>query len=285
MGLAYNSATTIFMKNFPSLVSSLSACVLLAFASGAMAQTAAPVAAVGVSAKDLAAQLSALHQDGSSFIKLKMDVEQPPGTKTAALQLQIKQRRTRAGTEVVYQVLWPKERAGEAVLLRQAGNQAPSGAMFMPPNTAKALTAAQMSGGLFGSGLSYADILENFFAWENQAIVGTEVVDRVPCQILESKPGKAQRSSYGFVRTWVDARRLVPMRVEKYNASSQLARRIVTTRVVSDDGRHLPANLAISAGNSVTELDGSRLKRGVVFADREFTPEGLAEMTAPRSAP
>ncbi|MEP6902220.1 MAG: hypothetical protein ABJA66_10750, partial [Actinomycetota bacterium] len=51
-----------------------------------------------------------------------------------------------------------------------------------------------------------SDILENFFAWDNQAIVGTEVVDRVSCQILESKPGKGQRSGYGSVRSWVDTR-------------------------------------------------------------------------------
>ena len=86
-----------------------------------------------------------------------------------------------------------------------------------------------MKEAFFGSDLSYEDLVENFFAWDNQAIVGTETVDRVPCQILESKPGKGDRSSYAKVRSWIDVKRLVPLRVEKYLASGQLARRIDTT--------------------------------------------------------
>jgi hypothetical protein len=70
-----------------------------------------------LSAKDLASKLSAPQQDGSSLVRLKMKTTSP-------LQLQIKRRRTANSTEVDYQILWPKERAGEAVLLRQSGNQA-----------------------------------------------------------------------------------------------------------------------------------------------------------------
>jgi hypothetical protein len=37
--------------------------------------------------------------------------------------------------------------------------------------------------------------------------------------------------------------------------------------------------------DSVTELDGSRIRHDVTYADREFTPEGLKAVTTPRSAP
>ena len=139
---------------------------------------------------------------------------------------------------------------------------------------------------LFGSDLSYEDVIENFFAWDQQAIVGTETVDRVNCQILESKPGKAAHSAYTSVRTWVDPRKFVPMRVEKYS-SGRLVRRIDTTRVATDDkGRAIPANLVVHGpgGGSYTELDGSKIKHGVNFSDDEFTPEGLKQAGAPRSA-
>ncbi len=238
-----------------------------------------------LSAKDLAARLSALQEDGASFVRLKLDAKPADGPKIA-LQLQIKQRRSRNSTEVVYQVLWPKERAGEAVLLKQSGNQAGSGSQFIPPNTVRALSAGQMKDALFGSDLSYADVLENFFAWDNQAIVGTEMIGRANCQILESKPGKGERSNYSGVRTWVDGRRLVPLRIEKYTSSGALARRIETNDVATDDqGRSVPANLTVSSpqkGTS-TELTGSKLKHGVTLTDREFTPEGLKEITTPRS--
>jgi outer membrane lipoprotein-sorting protein len=231
-----------------------------------------------LSASDLAARLSALQQDGVSNVRLRMEVQQPPGTAKVALQLQIKQRRTKTSTEVVYQILWPKERKGEAVLLRKAGDRPATGSIFRPPDTLRTLDAEQMKEPLFGSDLTYEDIVENFFSWDSQTIVGTEIVDRVNCQILESKPGKGQRSSYGSVRTWVDPRRLVPLRVEKYTASGQLARRIDSTRVATDDiHRHIPANLTVRgrAQGSVTEMDGSKIKHDVTFADREFTPEGL----------
>ncbi len=250
---------------------------LVAFSASA-ADTAPPV----ISATELAAKLSASQQDGSSFVRLKMDVT---GATKIALQLQIKQRRTKGVTEVVYQILWPKERLGESVLLRKNGNQSSTGSIFVPPNTVRTLDSSQMKDALFGSDLSYADILENFFAWENQAIIGTEVVDRVSCQILESKPGKGQRSNYASVRTWVDPRRVVPLRLEKYLASGQLTRRIDSGRVVTDDiQRHVPAGLTITdpRTNSTTELDGSKLKHGVVYTDAEFTPEGLKQVIAPR---
>ncbi len=268
------------MKTLQRLISrTLAACALVALSARAAEAPALPP-------KDLAAKLSALQQDGSSFVRLKLGVKPAAGVQKFSLQLQIKQRRTQGSTEVIYQVLWPKERAGEAVLLKQSGNGAASGSLFTPPNTVRALTAAQMKESLFGSDLSYADVLENFFAWENQAIVGTEVVDRVTCQILESKPGKGQRSAYSGVRTWVDSRRLVPLRIEKYLSSGALARRFDTTSVATDDkGRSVPADMTVSSPQqgSATDLEGSKLKHGVALTDREFTPEGIKEVTTPRS--
>ena len=236
-------------------------------------------------AAELAQRLALLQQDGNTYARLRLDVQRK-GEAKVALQIQIKQRRTASATEVVYQVLWPKERKGESVLLRKAGNQPLSGAIFTPPSSSRVIDAAQGKETLFGSDLSYADVLENFYTWEKQSIVGVETVDRVPCQILESKPGKGQQSSYSSVRSWVDTRRFVPLRVEKYSASGQVIRRIDTTSVATDDRkRQIPATLTIRAQkDSVTELDGSRLRHDVVYEEREFTAGGLSEMKVPRTA-
>ena len=67
-----------------------------------------------------------MQQDGTSFIRLRMEIQQPPGNAQSTLQVQIKQRRTKSATEVVYQILWPKDRAGEAVLLRKTDRQGAS---------------------------------------------------------------------------------------------------------------------------------------------------------------
>jgi outer membrane lipoprotein-sorting protein len=255
---------------------------LLAFAIltvGARPADAPPV----LSAKDLASRMSAAMEDGSSFIRVKLEKGPPKET----LQLQIKQRRTKSSTEVIYQVLWPKERKGESVLLRKTGSRPATGALFTPPNIARTLDASDMKEPLFGSDLTYEDVVDNFFAWEQQTIVGTEDVDGVACQILESKPTKAGNSSYGSVRSWIDARRLVPLRVEKYSTAGQSLRRIDSSRVVSVDGRQTPANLTIrrTGQPTATTMDGSKIKRDVIYTDSEFTPEGIREVTTPRSAP
>ncbi len=255
-------------------------CLSVLLLSALCAPAAEPEPAA-ISASELAGRMSAKQQDGSSYIRLKMDIA---GGAKGALQLQIKSRATRGSTELVYQVLFPKERKGEAVLLSKSGGRF-SGFLFTPPDTTRPLTAAQFDEPLFGGDLSYEDVIDSFFSWSQQAIVGNEVINRIPCTILESKPSKGDRSSYSRVRSWVDTRRLVPLRVEKYLAPGRLVRRIETTRVATDDkGRAIPSNLTIHGPNgSVTELDGSRISHGVVLTDAEFTPQGLKVMTVPKS--
>ncbi len=235
-----------------------------------------PASAQEPDAKALAAQLAGLQQDGSSFARVKMDGKTAEGAKFT-LQLQIKQRRTAKSTELLYQVLWPKERAGEAVLLKQSGGEM-SGTVFIPPDKFQTLTAGQMKEALFGSSLSYADVLENFFTWNSQNIVGTEVLNKVSCQVLESRSGSAA------VRSWIDMKRLVPMRVEKYLPAGTAVRRIETRFVTNDDtNRNIPAKLAIQdlqKGTS-TDLEGSKLKHGVTYDNRDFTAEGLKNINPP----
>jgi hypothetical protein len=194
------------------------------------------------------------------------------------LQLQIKERRTKTTTDLLYTVLWPNEHKGEAVVLHQSAGEAPSGSIITPPNAVRPIKASQMDDGLFGSDLSYQDAVENFFAWEKQAIVGSAVIDRVACQILESKPGSSHISVYAKVRSWIDPQRFVPMRIEKYSAAGDLVRRIDTTRVAHDQ-RHnpIPASLVVHGPrkNSVTEFDGVHIDQDVNFSAADFSPTAV----------
>lgn len=247
------------------------------------AENAAPA-----TAQELAALLSGNVQDGSSSVRVKMETSARPDGPKTVLQLLIKARRTKSASEVIYQVLWPKERKAESILLRRSGDRAPTGALFVPPDSLRPITSSQMKDPVFGSDLAYADLVENFFAWEHQSAAGTETVDRVPCQILDSKPGRGDRSIYGRVRSWIDLKRLVPLRVEKYYESGQLARRIDTTRVAEDDNdRKVAASLVVrrAGQDSVTELEGSKSRHDVTFQDSDFTPEALRTLSTQGSSP
>lgn len=246
--------------------------IALLFVSSAVAQDAVP------SAKDLATQLSNNIQDASSLVRLKMEVRQPAAGGKMVLQLQVRSQRTKGSTDLAYQILWPKERKGEGFLLRKSGERAPTGSVFTLPDSLAPLTASKMNDGIFGSDLSYDDLVENFFAWENQSIVGTETVDRVLCQILESKPGGGARSGYSKVRSWIDTKRMVPLRVEKFADSGKLVKRVDTTRVAKDDtGKSVAASFSIQrpGQDSITEIEGSNIKHDVTFTAADFTPEAL----------
>ena len=228
------------------------------------------------SGPELAAKLRA-KESGSTFVRIRMQ----GGSGNQTLQVQIKSRVSDAASDIVYQILFPKERKGESVLLHRSGNKF-TATLFKPPDTVKQIGAAEMKQALFGTDLSYEDIIDSPFAWSQQAIVGTQDIDRFPCQILESKPGKDRASSYASVKTWVDPRRMVPLQIEKYDSSGKVVRRINVTRMLLDGGDSLPADLEVSGpGGSVTHITGSSIKRGLNFPETEFTVEGLKELKTP----
>jgi outer membrane lipoprotein-sorting protein len=236
----------------------------------------APSVASADSGTDIAAKLRA-KEYGSTFVRLKMDAG------GGSLQIQIKSRVSESTSDIVYQILFPKERKGESVLLHRSGHKF-TGTLFRPPDSLKQISSGEMSQSLFGSELSYEDIIDSPFAWSQQAIVGTENVGRFACQILESKPGKDQSSSYASVKSWIDSSRMVPLRIEKYDSSGKVLRRINITRMLLNGGDSLPADLEVSGSRgSVTHITGSGLKRGLNYGDTEFTPENLKQLKAPPS--
>jgi outer membrane lipoprotein-sorting protein len=241
--------------------------------------------AAEMSPKELASAVAA-KQEGDAYIRLRLQVKPSGSAADETLQIQIKERRTKTATDLVYQVLWPQPRKGESVLLHQEAGHSAGGSLFTPPDKAQTLTASQLRQPFFGSDLSYLDVVEDPLSWENQTITGTETINGVSCTVLESKPNKGE-SEYAKVRSWIDPNRLVQMRIEKYSPSGELKVRIETSRVANDDkGRPIPANLTIQnpQKGSVTELDGSRIKHNVTFSDSEFTPEGLKQVSAPTTA-
>lgn len=223
------------------------------------------------SGAQLAAGLRGKEQ-GASSIRARMQL-----AGNQVLQLQIKTRVSDATSDIVYQILFPKERKGEAVLLHRAGDKF-SGTTFTLPDSVKPI--GQMTQPLFGSALTCEDIIDSPFAWPQQTIVGTETIGKIECQILESRPGK-HSSSYASVKTWADPRRLVPLRIEKYDSSGKVVRRINVTRVLLDGSDSLPADLSVDGSRGATAITGAGIKRNVTFNGAEFTPDGLKPTTPP----
>ena len=257
-----------FVKPFFALAIAVAAFCLISI-------HAAEPASPAMSAAELADRLNAVSQ-GNALIRTKLEVRPLDGARRV-LQLQIKQRRTKTATDLVYQALWPDEHKGEAVILHQAQGVA-KGSIIIPQQPVRSIKASQMNEGLFGSDLSYQDAVENFFAWKKQTLIGSETINGVNCQILESKPDSSSVSIYAKVRSWIDPQRFVPLRIEKYSSSGEIVRRIDVTRVARDEKHNpIPASLTVHGPrkNSVTEFNGARIDQDVQFTDADFTAAGI----------
>ena len=238
-----------------------------------------------LSATELAARLGEVVEDGDSATRLRLTIAPAGGGEKIIFQVQVKARRTSDKTDVLYQVLWPKVSKGQAFLIQQDRGGTPKGVAYdSATKKVTTLSESKMKDSLPNSDLAYQDVVENFFRWEEQKITGTEEVDRVECVILESKPGSKDLTPYSKVRTWIDPRRLVALRVEKYDASGKLARKIDTTRVTKDSGNYIPASLVVrrADGSTVTEIEGSNIRHDVKYEDKDFTTAALNDFRLPR---
>ena len=180
-----NRSVRIHPGSIPLSVKPFFALAIAAAAFCLISIHAAEPAPPAMSAAELADRLNAVSQ-GNALIRTKLEVRPLDGARRV-LQLQIKQRRTKTATDLVYQVLWPDEHKGEAVILHQAQGAA-KGSIIVPQQPVRAIKSSEMNEGLFGSDLSYQDAVENFFAWKKQTLIGSETINGVNCQILESKP-------------------------------------------------------------------------------------------------
>jgi hypothetical protein len=229
-----------------------------------------------MSPEELARRLDSDVQ-GSALIRTQLEMRSVDGGKRV-LQLQIKQRRTKTATDLAYRVLWPNEHKDEVVILHQDAGKAPRGSILTPHQPIRTIGASQMNEGLFNSDLSYQDAVENIYAWKEQAIVGSEVINGVSCQILQSKPDNSSLSTYAKVRSWIDPHRLVPLRIDKYSSSGELIRRIEVTRIARDEKHNpIPASLTVhgTRKNSVTTFNGARIDQDVTLNDDDFKPANV----------
>src|SRR6516162_1155307 len=125
------------------------------FAAVGLSLIVLPIFAFGAeSASDLAAKLRA-KQEGSAFVRVRMRIGSGE-----ILQLQIKSRASRANADIVYQILFPKEHKGEAVLLHRSDGRF-TGTLFTPPYAVWSIASATLTEPLFGSNLSYEDVIDN----------------------------------------------------------------------------------------------------------------------------
>jgi len=194
------------------------------------------------------------------------------------LQIQIKHHTASNGDRLqLHQVLFPKDRKGEGLLLRITDSGF-TGWTFKPGGQPVAMKLGDRTMGLFGTDLLVEDVLGDFLNWKTHRLVRKENLGPVGCSVVESVAAAGVTGSVKTVRSWIDDRRLVPQKVELLDGAGKVVRSIVTQRVHrSSTGYFVPTEFVISsASGSETKVTGSGVREDLSFTDADFSEAALA---------
>jgi hypothetical protein len=228
------------------------------------------------------AAMKAAAPQGGVYIRAKMETRTAAGQRES-LQIQIKRRElTGSKSECFYQILSPKGRRGEGLILRMNGRQF-SAVSYTPATGISALKLGDRSQKVLSTDLTLDEIISDFLDWPQQKILGQEVYERKDCAVLESSNGVAK------VKTWIDMKRYVSVKAEMYSAAaaSEPMRTVITEDTMrTDQGYYIPTQFQVTtqATGSVTRVEGaSGCKTGIQYSDADFSDAALQQITPPPS--
>lgn len=262
----------------PSIIL-LPALLLLATATLSHAQTKTYTGA------ELIAGVKAAKPSGSIYARIRLEHSAASGASTT-LQVQVKRRPTEGdGSESLYQVIFPKERKGESLLLKVQGGRF-TGSTFEPGRGVQPLKAGSVDAPLFGTALSIEDLVGSFLKWPSHQITGQEKVGNAACTIVESRPSGGK--SGPFVRTWIDDTRFAPMRAEIHGANGKLEKTVLTEKVMrGSKGYYAPVIFTVTdtTTGAVTRVEGVRSDDDVMYTDADFSEAALQQVSgAPKGS-
>jgi hypothetical protein len=240
--------------------------------------------AEGLTAEQLIAKVEAA-QKTSGFRTRARLVKSTPDSKTQeVMQLVIKGRREGGAIRMLYQVLWPKQAMGQALVVETSADGSVTGFLFEPPDRRIPLTPKVMPQPLFGTNVTVEDVAEAYWHWPHQKLVGEEKVAGRLCMILESRPGPGTATGYSLVRSWIAPDIALPLMVEKYGKERALLKRFVAAKVVKQSpGSWAAAILVVDSmgGRGRTTLEGTKTDRDIDIPEEQFTLEALKKVLDP----
>lgn len=233
------------------------------------------------SAAELIATVKAAKPKGGLLIRVRMEQTKPDGK--SLVLAQIKRRDLADGqTEQLFQVTFPKERKGEALLLRTKRGSSFSAELFTPGQPPKKLTAADKRQPVFGTDMTLEDVLADFLDWTKHSIVGKEKVHSGECVIVESLPAK-EGSTPSKVRSWIDEKRYIAWRVQIFDGGKEPARVVEAEDVMRlPSGYWCPRTFTVStpAKGTQTKIAGTGSNEQE-FTDADFSAATIQAAAAP----
>ena len=192
-------------------------------------------------------------------------------------QLLTRGRRDGDATSVAYQVIWPADAAGRAVVVKDAGDHRSTGFIY-DGHSAVPLTKAALAAPLFDSDLLIEDVLEGFWYWPSRAIAGNEVIDKRPCERIEFRPGPETQTTYTKAVACVSVELAVVLRLDLYGSAGAPLKQITTDRLVRRDDHWLAGSVTVVPRDHEhrTTLEGSEYEGNLQIPESEFSVAAIA---------
>jgi hypothetical protein len=193
-------------------------------------------------------------------------------------QLLIKTTRDGEKTKTLYQVLWPREFAGDSILIEDSGDHHPKGFLYQK-KVATPLTNQMLEAPFFGSDLRIEDVIEAFWYWPSRRLAGAETIDKRDCLIVELRPGPDSATQYSMVKVWVAPEISLPMKLQFFARDGRLVKTVTTDRVVKEGKVWLSAVLKIqpAGSKSQTVLEGTKSERDLQLPSGDFTLDAIKD--------
>jgi hypothetical protein len=236
-----------------------------------------PTTSQTLTAEQIVAKVIAARRTSGFRVHAKL-IRTPPGAGAAkeTRQLLIKSRREGEATKTLYQVLWPAQFAGEAILVEDSGDHQMKGFVFRN-GAATPLSSQMMESEFFGSDLRIEDAVEGFWYWPSRKSVGSEIIDKRHCTIVELRPGPDTVTQYSMVKVWISPEISLAMKIQFYGRDGKLVKTVTTDRVVKEGRIWLAATLKVlpASGRSQTVLEGTKSERDLQLPAADFTTEAI----------
>lgn len=237
-----------------------------------------------LTAGQLIAKVEAAQKTSGFRTRAKLTRSIPDSKTPEVMQLVIKGRRQGDAIQTLYQILWPKQAMGQALVVETSADGKVTGFLFEPPGRTVPLSPKVMAQPLFGTNVTVEDVAEAYWHWPHQKLAGEEKVSGRPCTILESRPGSDTPTSYSLVRSWIASDIALPLVVEKFGKDGALDKRFVAAKVVRQSpGSWAAAVLVVDSmgGRGRTTLEGTKSDRDIDIPAEQFTLEALKKVLAP----
>lgn len=93
-------------------------------------------------------------------------------------------------------------------------------------DTWKPVSRAELTTAVFGSDITFGDLVMDFLNWDGTKVLGTDDIKTVPCYAYQVNVPAAEKTNFDSVRYWVASEHSAIIRADALNGKGEVVRRI-----------------------------------------------------------